>query len=243
MTRSVKPSRRGREAGGHRGVTTVGDLWLDTSGSVGEDCKLPTVVRATATTEAPASARAVAMLRPRPRLAPTTIAVLSESSLIKSSPSTCMRQGMPRVGAKPERTPKMWTSRSYGLGVMALAGVLPSDRTTTLLEREAQVAGLQPLADTARDGGGRFVIIEGTTQARRCGIDVESRPGCRRASAPVGSRSRGGRGSPRRAERVVACPRARDRTRAPRGRTTACELRKVAGTPKKHATESSPSSP
>src|SRR5262245_50208933 len=44
---------------------------------------------------------------------------------------------------------------------MALAEVLPSDRTgSVLLEREAEVAGLQALADTAREGGGRFVVIE-----------------------------------------------------------------------------------
>jgi DNA-binding CsgD family transcriptional regulator len=45
---------------------------------------------------------------------------------------------------------------------MAPASVLPSGGTTTLLlEREAQVAALQGLADAARSGGGRFVVIEG----------------------------------------------------------------------------------
>jgi hypothetical protein len=42
------------------------------------------------------------------------------------------------------------------MDVMALAGVPPSDRTTALLlEREAEVAGLQAGADAAREGGGR----------------------------------------------------------------------------------------
>jgi hypothetical protein len=45
---------------------------------------------------------------------------------------------------------------------MALAGVVPSGGTAVLLlEREAQVAALQALADGARSGGGRFVVIEG----------------------------------------------------------------------------------
>src|SRR5258708_2741758 len=43
--------------------------------------------RATATTGAPASARAVAIPRPRPRLAPTTIVVLPDRSLMASSKS------------------------------------------------------------------------------------------------------------------------------------------------------------
>src|SRR5262245_6175350 len=45
---------------------------------------------------------------------------------------------------------------------MALANVLPSGKTTLLLEREAQVAALQVLVDAARSGGGRFVVIEGS---------------------------------------------------------------------------------
>src|SRR5262245_8774883 len=46
---------------------------------------------------------------------------------------------------------------------MALASVIPADGTTTsLLEREAQVANLQTLTDEARAGGGRFVVIEGS---------------------------------------------------------------------------------
>src|SRR5262245_13857912 len=46
---------------------------------------------------------------------------------------------------------------------MAMASVIPADGTTTsLLEREAQVASLQALTDEARTGGGRFVVIEGS---------------------------------------------------------------------------------
>src|SRR5262249_9789842 len=46
---------------------------------------------------------------------------------------------------------------------MASASVFPSrERSSLLLEREAQVGGLQALADAARSGGGGFVVIEGT---------------------------------------------------------------------------------
>jgi DNA-binding CsgD family transcriptional regulator len=45
---------------------------------------------------------------------------------------------------------------------MTLASVLPSDGTTLLLEREAQVAALRALAEATRIGGGRFVVIEGS---------------------------------------------------------------------------------
>jgi DNA-binding CsgD family transcriptional regulator len=46
---------------------------------------------------------------------------------------------------------------------MPLASVVPSGGTTSLLlEREVQVATLQALADEAREGGGRFVVIEGS---------------------------------------------------------------------------------
>jgi DNA-binding CsgD family transcriptional regulator len=62
------------------------------------------------------------------------------------------------------------------LDVIALAGVLPSDRTTTLLlEREAEVAGLQALADTAREGGGRFVVIEGSAGMGKTRLLAEAR--------------------------------------------------------------------
>ncbi|MGH3083053.1 MAG: helix-turn-helix transcriptional regulator [Gaiellaceae bacterium] len=44
---------------------------------------------------------------------------------------------------------------------MAPASVLPSTGTL-LLEREAQVAALEALANAARSGGGRFVVIEGS---------------------------------------------------------------------------------
>jgi DNA-binding CsgD family transcriptional regulator len=59
---------------------------------------------------------------------------------------------------------------------MALAGVLPSDRTTTLLlEREAEVAGLEALAHTAREGGGRFVVIEGSAGMGKTRLLAEAR--------------------------------------------------------------------
>ncbi|SRR6266487_3581942 len=46
---------------------------------------------------------------------------------------------------------------------MARATVAPSGGTTTLLlERDAQIAALQALADAARSGDGRFVVIEGS---------------------------------------------------------------------------------
>src|SRR5215475_4534229 len=46
---------------------------------------------------------------------------------------------------------------------MATASVVPSGGTTSLLlEREVQVAALRALADAARSGGGRFVVIEGS---------------------------------------------------------------------------------
>jgi DNA-binding CsgD family transcriptional regulator len=87
-----------------------------------------------------------------------------------------MRLGAPRVGANPERTPKMWALEGYGLGVMALGGVLPLDKTTTLLlEREAEVAGLQALADAAREGAGRFVVIEGSAGIGKTRLLAEAR--------------------------------------------------------------------
>jgi DNA-binding CsgD family transcriptional regulator len=46
---------------------------------------------------------------------------------------------------------------------MPVATVLSSAGTTSLLlEREDQVAALQTLADAAREGGGRFVVVDGT---------------------------------------------------------------------------------
>src|SRR5262245_36593364 len=59
---------------------------------------------------------------------------------------------------------------------MALASVLPSDGTTTLLlEREAQVAALRDLADAARGGGGRFVVIEGSAGIGKTRLLAEAR--------------------------------------------------------------------
>jgi DNA-binding NarL/FixJ family response regulator len=62
------------------------------------------------------------------------------------------------------------------LVVTALASVFSSGGTTTLLlEREAQVAGLQALADAARSGGGRLVVIEGTAGIGKTRLLAETR--------------------------------------------------------------------
>src|SRR5262245_65623178 len=46
---------------------------------------------------------------------------------------------------------------------MALARIVPSGKTSSLLlEREVPVAALQAMIDAARDGSGRFVLIEGS---------------------------------------------------------------------------------
>jgi AAA ATPase domain len=58
---------------------------------------------------------------------------------------------------------------------MPLASVLPSHRTTLLLEREAQVAALRALADGAQSGGGRFVVIEGTAGLGKTRLLAEGR--------------------------------------------------------------------
>jgi hypothetical protein len=68
---------------------------------------------------------------------------------------------VPRVGAEPNRAPKLLVQGFDGLAVMALASALPSGGTTSLLlEREAQVSALQALADAAQEGGGRLIESE-----------------------------------------------------------------------------------
>jgi DNA-binding NarL/FixJ family response regulator len=63
-----------------------------------------------------------------------------------------------------------------GLVVMGLASVVPSGGTTSLLlEREAQVAALQALADEARNGGGRLVVIEGSAGIGKTRLLAEAR--------------------------------------------------------------------
>ena len=59
---------------------------------------------------------------------------------------------------------------------MAPASVLPSGGTTfLLLERETQVAALEALADAARSGGGRFVVIEGSAGIGKTRLLAEAR--------------------------------------------------------------------
>jgi DNA-binding CsgD family transcriptional regulator len=59
---------------------------------------------------------------------------------------------------------------------MATASVVPSGGTTSLLlEREVQVAALRALADAARSGGGRFVVIEGTAGIGKTRLLAEGR--------------------------------------------------------------------
>ena len=57
---------------------------------------------------------------------------------------------------------------------MAPASFLPSGGTL-LLEREAQVAALEALAEAARGGGGRFVVIEGSAGIGKTRLLVEGR--------------------------------------------------------------------
>jgi DNA-binding CsgD family transcriptional regulator len=59
---------------------------------------------------------------------------------------------------------------------MPLASVLPSAGTTSvLLEREDQVAALKTWADAAREGGGRFVVIEGSAGLGKSRLLAEAR--------------------------------------------------------------------
>ena len=59
---------------------------------------------------------------------------------------------------------------------MAKVSVLPSDGTTgSLLERDAQVAAFEALADAAGSGGGRFVVIEGTAGIGKTRLLAEAR--------------------------------------------------------------------
>jgi DNA-binding CsgD family transcriptional regulator len=59
---------------------------------------------------------------------------------------------------------------------MPAASVLPSGgRSILLLEREAQVAALEALADAARSGGGRFVVIEGSAGIGKTRLLAEAR--------------------------------------------------------------------
>ncbi len=59
---------------------------------------------------------------------------------------------------------------------MAPASVLPSGESTSLLlEREAQVAALEALADAARSGGGRFAVIEGSAGIGKTRLLAEAR--------------------------------------------------------------------
>jgi DNA-binding CsgD family transcriptional regulator len=87
------------------------------------------------------------------------------------------RTGRASPRGEPENAPlNFWLWGPYGLVVMALASVFPSDGTASLLlEREAQVAALRALAETAREGGGRFVVIEGTAGIGKTRLLAEAR--------------------------------------------------------------------
>jgi predicted ATPase len=58
---------------------------------------------------------------------------------------------------------------------MASASVLPSGGTSLLLEREVQVAAFEALADGARSGGGRFVVVEGSAGIGKTRLLAEAR--------------------------------------------------------------------
>src|SRR5262245_218175 len=59
---------------------------------------------------------------------------------------------------------------------MALARIVPSGRTSSLLlEREVPVAALQAMTDAARDGSGRFVLIEGSAGIGKTRLLSEAR--------------------------------------------------------------------
>src|SRR5215468_1827059 len=59
---------------------------------------------------------------------------------------------------------------------MATARVVPSGgNASLLLEREVQVAALRALADAARSGGGRFVVVEGTAGIGKTRLLAEAR--------------------------------------------------------------------
>jgi DNA-binding CsgD family transcriptional regulator len=58
---------------------------------------------------------------------------------------------------------------------MATASVVPSGGTSLLLEREVQVAALRALADAAKSGGGRFVVVEGTAGIGKTRLLAEAR--------------------------------------------------------------------
>ena len=59
---------------------------------------------------------------------------------------------------------------------MAPTSVLPAGGTTSLLlEREVQVAALQALADSALNGDGQFVVIEGSAGIGKTRLLAEAR--------------------------------------------------------------------
>jgi hypothetical protein len=77
--------------------------------------------------------------------------------------------------------------------VMTPASAVPAGRgPNVLLEREAQVATLQALADAARSGGGRLVVIEGSAGIGKTRLLAEARAiagsaGMRVVAAPGGA--------------------------------------------------------
>src|SRR5262249_56697553 len=77
---------------------------------------------------------------------------------------------------------------------MATASVIRSGGTASLLlERDVQVAALRALAEAARSGSGRFVVIEGSAGIGKTRLLAEARAiagsaGVRGAAAPRGGR-------------------------------------------------------
>src|SRR4029453_18437957 len=73
---------------------------------------------------------------------------------------------------------------------MATASFVPSGGSSLVLEREVQVAALRALADAARSGGGRFVVIEGSAGIGKTRLLAEGRA----IAGSAGRRGPAGRG-------------------------------------------------
>src|SRR5262249_30499683 len=95
---------------------------------------------------------------------PATRSLAQPVDTPSSPPSIESGLGLARLASGPTRNAPLNSRKEASTDqvVMSLVSVLPSDGTTTsLLEREVQVAALRALADATQSGGGRFVVIEG----------------------------------------------------------------------------------